>query len=357
MKIAVFLYAFIKPLNRTDQWVSARCEGRSAINQAYGFALLGHEVDLIGLPDKKNVFHGLSFVQTYDPNKYYDIIHVGIPRGNPCGNYGRMLRLIEPSNAIEFLREWKDFFPRLEMYTLSSKGVTNLAAEGLSGVKYIPCLFPIPCLPGIETQGFLPFKLDIKKEKIKIWAFINCWKSYHLLCDKAILDILRRLRDHHKLSLDVTLMSVSKESTYNTIPVEMGIMRSEFGAKVIYSNEMCYLDVVNSIMESDICITKGGFCYCGNCNFDIISLGKLMFYITELSPNTLDPNLMKHNINDLFALDEFVIRNFDTTSVLNSKVDKIMSNPEACYNAMKKELITYSFPEWKKIVTEVLSGE
>ena len=354
MKIAVFVTNPRLPPNRSDQWVTVRCEGRAAINSGLGFALLGHEVDLISAYFNNTSMHGVSFLNYYDPQKYYDVVYSwygGLTPG--ASNYGKLLRLIEPSNSTERLIEISKLSPRAVLCTLSSKAVPMLAARGVVA-RYMPCLYPIPCLPGIEEQDFLPFKFDAKKEKLKVWVFINSWRAYHLLCDAQVLVTLRKLRDSYNKNLDVTLLVVEKDSKYNTVPIELGVILSEFGAKIRYSNEMCYLDILNSIMESDICITKGGFAYCGNCSFDIISLGKLMIYITEHSPDSLDLN--RQNINDLFPIKDLVLNTYDTVGMLRNKIDKIMGNPEECYNAMRKELITYSFPEWKKIVTEVLSG-
>ena len=339
---------------RTDQWTTLRGEGRTAMNQAFGLALLGHEVDVIGICDKENVFYKLSFVENFDCNKYYDIILSRVPFFLIPDNYGHLLKLIDPTNDVNYIKSWRNQYPRTEFITLNSKAVSLLEAKGLSGVKYFPHLLPIPCLPGLTDQDFIPFNLDLKKEKIKVWVFINSWVGYHISVDVIILDVLRRLKNYHNLDLEVTMMRVGRESLSNTIPPEIAIMEKEFGAMSIYSDEMCYIDVLNSIIESDICITKGGHCYLGNCASEIVSLGKLMIYVTEFSPTTLDPAEMQ--MNDFFPLDNFVLGTTDPSSVIIDKVDKIISNPEECYNSMRDAQSTYSFPEWKEIVTNLINN-
>ena len=352
MKIGVFFRPFIySTCGREDVWLTSRAEGRSMINQAHGLALMGHEVDLFGFPDEKDVMPGLSYLGHYDENVYYDVL-CNLPEGHASRNYGRMLWMIEPSNAIPHLKKKYDFFPRTTLYTVSSKAISYLAKNGLPGVEYFPFLFPIPCLPGIEEQDFLPFKLDIKKDKVKIWVFINSWPNYHLICDKEILTILRRLRDHHKLNLEVSILQASRDSKFNTVPKETAIICREFDTKIMYSNEMCYIDIINSLQSSDMCITKGGFAYCGNCSYDIVSLGKLMIYVTEGNPSTFEPQY--HNVNDLLPITDYVISTADNLDTLNSKLDRIMFEPEACHGALKKALDTYRFPVWKDVVELML---
>ena len=132
----------------------------------------------------------------------------------------------------------------------------------------------------------------------------------------------------------------------NNIPVGAQAIISEFSATVLKNADFCYLDMVNTLRSNDICITKGGKQYCGNSSYDIISLGKLMIYCTEGNTGP--------NINDVYPLDTYVIRQEDTPGVKNEKTDLIISDPLACYTAMKNELITYSFPEWSKLVTKIL---
>jgi hypothetical protein len=61
-----------------------------------------------------------------------------------------------------------------------------------------------------------------------------------------------------------------------------------------------------------------------------------------------------NNINDLFVLDDYVIRSEDGSDQTSLKIDKILSNPIECYSEMKKALETYSFPIWSKLVSEIL---
>lgn len=349
MKILTLLsYAYP---NRTDQWLTTRCEGRTAINAGFGFGLLGHEVDIVSerFVDHKDVAPGVSLLNSLDTNKHYDILYsFDSKKLADFKNYDRYICFVEPSAPLSFFEKLLETHPKVEMVTPVRKSVPLLAARGIS-VRYLPLLYPIPCLPGLEKQDFVPFKFDITKDRLKVWVFISAWKNYHINCDREILHIIERLTSFHKLKLDITLMIREADRGENPIPEEVDILINKFGAHVIKSEDLCYADIVNLLSESDICITKGGWCYAGNCNFDIISLGRLMIYVTEGPVKD-----SKNNINDIYPLEEWVIRHEDSVDTINNKIDSILDNPLACYSAMKNELITYSFPVWSKMIEEIL---
>jgi len=197
-------------------------------------------------------------------------------------------------------------------------------------------------LPGIVEQDFLPLDFDRKKKDIKVFVFLNSWPNSHINCDQRILDVLRRLRDNHGYKMNISVMM--REG--GNLPTPCKNILAEFSPTVLPSQDMCYLDVLNVLRDSDICMTKGGWCYCGNCAYDTISLGKLMIYFTEGKND--------NNINDIYPLEQWVIRQEDGNVRAYEKIDHIISDPSTCYNAMKNELITYSFPEWSKIVSEII---
>jgi len=334
-------------INRTDQWVTGRCEVRCGINAGYGFALMGHEVDIVcpSFIDADNVFPGVSLRKNWDITKEYDVLWTwaGNPGFNLPSNHRMAIVMVEPSNKKETLVTIQSRISSGKIYTLSKKCIPLLRSNYGIDLNYFPSLYPIPCLPGIVNQDFLPFDFDRKKKDINVFVFLNSWPSYHINCDQRIVDVLRRLRDNHGYRMNVSVMIGGN----NVMPIAGNTIVQEFKATALSSDNMCYLDVMNVLRNSDICITKGGWCYCGNCAYDIISLGKLMIYCTEGKSDT--------NINDLYPLDRWVIRHEEGTTKAYEKADRILSDPEACYNDMKKELITYSFPEWSKIVGEILS--
>lgn len=348
MKIGCFVNGVCKP-NRTDQWLSCRCEARAVINAGFGFALMNHEVDIVSsyFEGSNNIFPGVNLRNNWDINTEYDIVFTwGADIGMlpSIHNYKELIFLFEPSAPVTKLISLKDMHPRIHLFTAARLAKDDLNELMKHEVGYFPLLFPIPCLPGIEKQDFQDFKFDKDKKDINVWVFIDAVLNYHIQCDPRILDVLRRLREIHGYKMNVT-MHRCESSASN--PVVDRII-SEFEPRIVLNKDLCYLDMLNTFSSMDICITKGGTSYCGNSAYDIISLGKLMIYVTEGKGEV--------NVNDMYDLDEYVIRQEDSVATVNGKVDKIILDPQACYSAMKERYITFSFPEWSKRVTEILNN-
>ena len=344
MKIGIFITGSIST-NRTDQWVTGRCEARAGINAGYGFALLGHEVDIVSktFDDAPDTFPGVSLRKHWNHDVTYDMVWMWRgDKGVPFDNYKRAIFMVEGSSRKESLIAIKDSSPKGDLYTLSRKYLPLLKEKYGIDLKYFPILFPIPCLPGLERQDFLDFKFDKDKKDVNVWVFLDAWPNYHINCNDVILTVLRRFRDFYGFKMNVSV----HKGTGNKFPVIAQTIITEFSANVLENANLCYLDMLNTLSANDICITKGAICYCGNCSYDIISLGKLMIYTTE--------GKLPNNINDIYPLDNYVIRHEDPPETRNEKIDRILADPAACYNAMKNELITYSFPEWSKVVTKIL---
>ena len=335
--------------NRSDQWVTCRCEGRSAINVGFGLALLGHEVDIVCPTFDHGIspMPGVTLKQQWDVNKKYDLVYIwGVSNATfPFDNYKKAIYMLEPSAPPENLRNITTIFPKAELFTASRKAVPLVKELAGLDIRYFPILYPIPCCPGTKKNDFFDFNFDPTKKNINVWAFIDGWPNYHITCDTKILEILRILRDKYGYNINLTVHQGGR----NAYIPEVSTIISEFNASIINNKDVCYLDMLCILSSMDICITKGGWCYAGNCAFDIVSLGKFMIYVTEGKSET-------YNINDIYPLEEWVIRQEDDSSIVNQKLDHIISDPLTCYTAMKNELITYSFPVWSKMVTEIIDG-
>lgn len=345
MKIGCFVAGCSR--NRDDQYTTCRSEGRVVINAGFGFALLGHEVDISNavLRDAKSIFPGVNLRSLWDTSVEYDVAYVWNPnRGSfPFNNYKKLIYMVEPSAPVEKIKTKKNDFPRVHLFTALKLAVDRLN-KLVGGVGYFPALFPIPSYPGLKKQDFQDFHFDKNKKDINVWVFLDSWPGSHIQSDPRILDILRRLRDHHGYRMKVTV----HRNSGNILPPACDKIIKEFSAQIINNKDVCYLDMLNIFSSMDICITKGGTSYAGNCASDIISLGKLMIYTTEGRGAV--------NINNLYDLDDYVIRQEDDSNTVHQKVDRIIADPFSCYSAMKKRIVDWSFPEWRKIVTPILEG-
>lgn len=349
MRIACFPSALSS--NRNDQWATCRCEGRAVVNMGFGFGEMGHNVDIVSdtFEAKSNVYKNVSLIKSVNLDTYYDIVLTFnlVPpiRGDM---YGKLLFIVNPDLGKDYYNRIRSLCPKVEFMTMSIKTVDWIRRLGVE-IRYLPVLYPIPCLDSLEKQDFMPFKFEKNKEVKKVWVFIGSWKNYYINVDNKIVEILRRLRDFYGFKMEVTVMARNDDKGDNQTTPAYNQLLSEFKPRVLESLNMCYLDVINELSSSDICITKGGWCYCGNCCYDIVSLGKLMFYVTQGLPANGN-----NNINDVFPLEDYVIRHEDQPHKTTEKIDRIMSNPGECYSAIRGALETYSFPIWSKIVSEII---
>jgi len=326
---------------RNDQWTTARCEARCMINAGFGFGLLGHSVDIIGssfpsvpIEVSPNVF----LRNTPDYSSEYDIF-CGYNINPGFTNYKRSIHLLEPCGSEKSLKALPIQFPKADFFVLCRRKKDKVSRIIGKEVRFFPMLFPNPSLPGLESQDFKPFSFDISKKEINLWIYACSWPNYYIECDSRIRFIVDMLLGRG-YTLNITLH-------WNGLdPIRPAMQHFvNIGAKVINSRELSYIDVLNILDKQDICITKGGPVYYGNCVFDILSLGKLLFYVTE--------GKMEDHINDLYPLEDYVIRQEDSQAAVKTKFDRIMSNPMACYDSLAHE-IPFNFPRWSPVVQEIL---
>ena len=180
----------------------------------------------------------------------------------------------------------------------------------------------------------------INKKDINVFAYISGWPHYFLNCDRQIYNILVWLRDNHGFNIHLTILRGGKG---NQFTADASKIVSEFRTSLtcMQNEEVDYWDILNMLHEQDICITKGGWPYCGMCSFDIVSMGKLMFY--TIVGQGQDAG---HNINDMWALNEWVFPDKGKPADCHALVDKILANPEEAYGAFKEAIDHQRYPVW-----------
>lgn len=343
MKIGCFVAALRQ--NRDDQWATTRCEGRCSINAGFGFGLLGHSVDIINMTfpaESKEVFPNVSLRKSpeEDTNKPYDVFF-GYDIPPLFSNYKRSIHLFEPSAKDDVLVSLPKRFPRASFFVLNSKVIPAMEKVMKQQVRFFPMLFPNPSYPGLETQDFKDFKFDPSKKEIVLWLYSSSWANYYIECDQKIVYFVNYMKSKgYKISIKMFWNGI------DTIKPPLSTL-IDSGTVILNSKNMCYLDVLKSIESADICLTKGGPFYCGNCAFDILSMGKPLVYVTEGT----HPN----NINDLYPVEQYVLRQEDSNSALDEKIGRFLTDPKKSWETFVKE-VPFNFPRWKEIVTPILKS-
>lgn len=331
-----------------DHWASARTEGRSAINCGFGFGLLGHDVDIFSITFKDTqVTDNVRLTNFLDTNKYYDIVYsvrTFMYRGVNCGR--QLNSITQENHSPAIASEYKKQIPNIEFY-----GNINLITQYfqkpgmLVEPRVLPFLYPIPCLPGLQQQGFIPFHWDKTKKEQKIWIY-NGRLPYNGYLTQ--LGILRRLRDHHNYNLKVYKFTNTPGSYgfHGAVPCEADILR-EFDVTVVEAEKQSYLDVVTLLQQMDLCITFGDCRYPGACLWDIVSLGKPLFYATQQP-------WQDSGINEIY-LSPLSINYADIGDVSNSKVDAIVADPQKHVEDLQNRIAYYSYPNWKLLMEDILT--
>lgn len=331
----------------TDQWAPARTEGRSAINCGFGFGLLGHQVDIMSNTfENKQVNENVRLINTYPADAYYDIVY-SVRTHIYRGNCGRQFNSITHENHNpKFAAQMKKDFPSMEFFGNVSL-ITNMYQKPGMQVdpRVLPFLYPIPCLPGLDKQGFVPYHWDKNKKEQKIWIY-NGRLPYNGF--QTALTILRHLRDHYKYNLKVYKFTntLPSHGWSGVVPAEADILR-EFNVTSIEADKQSYFDVVTTLQQMDMCLTFGDPCYPGAGAWDMISLGKLFFYSTIQS-------WVPYGINEMFRL-PWSFSGYDLDSAVKEKVNKIISNPKQCVDDFQNSIAYYSYPNWKPLMEKILA--
>jgi hypothetical protein len=341
--------------NSTDQWMSCRGEGRAIINLGLGLGAVGQEVDIIcdTLENKNDIIPGVNLRSSSDTSKIYDIAFSF--NSFPCyTNYKKLCFYPEISHPHEYHLKTKQEHPGI-IFVVQTPRIFKLVENGAfwqrnfkigEDIKWLNSPYPVPCLPGLAEWDFLPYKFDVKKKDIKIWAWRDSWKGGILQGEWAIPVILKRLRDVHGFRIDLYLhMSDTNFRTNETNE----IIR-EFNPTLIDNYTLTYRSMLDMFQSMDLCIGRGTPHHASGGPTDIISLGKPMLYIVDGSPD--NPLL----INDFVSLKNYICRLQSGIGGINSTVDRFVSAPEEFYNVMKEANKIYIPSVWKENTRKFLSS-
>lgn len=351
-KIAIFssnLWHEGQPL-RNDQYDTFRSEGRYPMNIGFGLALLGFDVNIIceywNIPiSKKAEIPKTEYYVTLSNRalyNYYDYILLFSQAYKVKAlNYGKLIymgyEICHSDEAYVFSRESNNEviyvcpFPHM----INEKG----GAQDHSKLKvhYLPGLYPIPSI----NIGYLPFKFEPKNNEINLYIYFSSWKN-------STYSNLKYLRKQ-QLIIDFLNSKGYKVKAYIHIESEELIDKCSLKADEViyfYNNKNLYIDVINLLKSSDICITFGGF-NAGNCLPDIISLGKSLIYIADESPRAGMPIPV-----NLYQTPNHLIYLQESNDLTITKLNHIFSNMKEVNDSFRSAYKDSDFNNWKEIAKQ-----
>jgi hypothetical protein len=340
-KIAAFVANPIRSPYKHDQYDSFRSEGRITINMGFGLSLLGFEVNIImnewDIKGKKQVWENvyLSNVPLYE---YYDYILTWETSQINKGTYDKLIFMDWNLGYID------------KIYQLNCGNViyTNIVQHLIEYVKrqgrkfpievnYLPPLYPIPSI----NIGFIPYNdndnnklVDSSNSELKIYIYCNTEKvgKKFIAKQQFIIDFIKK-KFKGKIKLYVYAGSRCIESLHL------------FGRENIiylYEQETRYIDIIDTIRMSDICIMVGS--NGGSPSLvDTISLGKPTIFISD---EIIIPE-KDVIINNIYEYPEYIFYTQEDDKESIKKLKKFILNPKESYDKFKEAFKDWDFNNWK----------
>lgn len=341
-KIAVFVDNPIRSPYKNDQYDSFRAEGRISINIGFGLSLLGFEVNIImgewNTDKNKQLYENvyLSNIPKYDK---YDYILTFSMNSLNIVKYDKAVFLdyifAHVNDIYKYINDTKkdiiyvNIAERMNKYT--EKGGHKFPIK----YYYLPALYPIPSI----NIGFLPYNFEIVNNELKIFVFYNTDKAseHYKLKEKLIIDFFKD--KGYKIKLYV---HTGSKKTLINCPFK------EYNIEYLYDTDARYIDVINTIKSSDICVIPGTHCS-GNNMVDIISLGKPLLYISDIIINP------EHDIhcNHIYETPEYLIYTQENDNESIEKLEKFILNPKESYDIFKETHKCYNFDNWKEYAKKI----
>ena len=346
MKKAIF-FTESCGIDKENEFESCRGEGRISINTAFGFSLLGYECYIVGnwnITSPKKIWENVYITNKVNENEIYDIA------------FSWNIELLKNRNNYKYkiLSGYADtprFLKMIKKENLDIILTCNIPCMmhdpthfNYKNTQYLPALYPIPSI----NIGFLQYKFEPNLPELKVMLYHSSWEStiprsqYYIHKQQLILDILNQ-RYKTNLYILVSNEKVSKECSqiYNLTNCN----------KVHYVNneKIRYDDIINLILNVDLCLSVGGNSVPGPIIPDILSLGKPMIYVVEGFPSTTE-----FNNSDLCKCAEYSIISSETDDISIRKIETSLSDLETSFNCYRKSLEDYDFKNWKKYVENFL---
>lgn len=329
-----------------DEFDSFRSEGRYPVNIGFGLSQLGYDVNI--------AWDGWTSIQGYKTTwnniklsprplqEYYDIalLFTG-PSHIKKTKFGIGIYMGYQSEHIIYAKNFKDETGIQLRFACPFKGnLDSVRSQAPFPVYYLPPLFPIPSINvGYLSCAFTP------QDVVRVYMHHSSWPSNLTMTGNQFLHkqqlALNYLRDiGAKVHLTVHILD---RDAANNFPI------SHPNMTFFYSNEHSYLDVINLIRSSNLCITLGGPVTIGNGLCDIISLGRPLIYIADLRPHEWGKSFG----NPLYNSPDSILFIQESDEESTSKMQKIIVNPVGYCQKFADLFRDHDFNTWKDIVKNV----
>ena len=330
-KIAVFVVNPIRSPYKHDQYDSFRAEGRNSLNMGFGLALLGFEVNIIMIEwevdSNKQVYNNvyLSNVPKYN---HYDYVLTWSVNTLDLVNFDKAIFMDWSMIYINDIHRYINRTNKNIVYTSPVKYLIRYGQrQGIDQpieTNYLPVLYPIPSI----NVGFVPYKFECTNLELKIYVY--CAKNTEKYIPKQQL-IINFLRDKgYKIKL--YLHTNSKTCPFNVD-----------SADYIVEMETRYIDIINAIMSSDMCICIGGAMSSPDMP-DMIGLGKPIVFISD-SFIDIEKDLFG---NCIYEYPEFLLYMQESDEESIKKLEKFILNPKESYDKFKDAFKDIDFNNWKE---------
>lgn len=348
-KVLVFITNPIRSPYKNDQYDSFRSEGRYSMNIGFGLSLLGFDVNIVmheWNPNYNRQVWDNVYLSDYPMYNHYDYILTWSIDQLKIKEFDKAIfmdwAMIYVNQVSEYINKYINNINNKKgkkiIYVSPTKYFIKYAE--LKGIKfpipveYFPALFPIPSI----NVGFVKYNsngFSRNENVLKIYIYYNPEKmdmNRYVSKQKTIIDYIRNKFEDKKTELFIHTGSRECKKIFDADKINY-----------LYELETRYIDIINAISSSDLCIIPGSNSS-GPCLADSISLGKPVIFISD-SYVTTDRDLFG---NCIFEYPEYIFYVQESDIETNKKLDLFIKNPKESYDKFKDAHKDINFDNWKE---------
>lgn len=347
-KVLIFITNPIRSPYKNDQYDSFRSEGRYSMNIGFGLSLLGFDVNIVmheWKPEYNRQIWNNIYLSDYPKYNHYDyILTWSVDQLNQISFDNAIFMdwaMIYVNDIYEYIKKTNSKIT----YTSPTKYFIKYAEiKGIKfpiQVEYFPALFPIPSI----NIGFTDYNSNLsnnisinKNKNLKIYIYYNPEKmdiNIYVTKQKFIINYFRS--KGYKVELFIHTGSRETKSPFEVDKVNF-----------LYEIETRYIDIINTVTSSDICIIPGSNSS-GPCLADSISLGKPVIFISD-SHVTTDKDLFG---NCIFEYPEYLYYTHESDIDTEKKLELFIKNPKESYDKFKEAHRDINFEIWKEYAKRI----
>lgn len=309
------------------------------MNIGFGLSLLGFDVNIVmheWKPEYNRQVWNNVYLSDYPKYDHYDyILTWSIDQLNQISFDNAVFMdwaMIYVNDVYEYIKKNDN---KKITYTSPTKYFIKYAEiKGIKfpiPVEYFPALFPIPSI----NIGFVDYNSNLSdiNKNLKIYIYYNPEKmdmGRYITKQKFIIKYFKT--KGYKIELFIHTGSRETKSPFEADKVNF-----------LYEIETRYIDIINTVISSDVCIIPGSNSS-GPCLADSISLGKLVIFISD-SYVTTEKDLFG---NCIFEYPEYLYYIQESDIDTEKKLELFIKNPKESYDKFKEAHRDINFDNWKE---------